>query len=731
MDPSDAPDPLPVEPLLKPLDFRLNLGARRSEPVEPLPNLDSPAIRKLTWEHVVPGRSESSPATSSASAALPLPSRVLSSLIPLEEMLREPRPASGSAPLPDPSGVEVEPIAAEAEAEAEVAVAVDDFGDLGEEIVAEVVAPELPDPAVDETPDGGMVEDQIVVEDEVVVDAVEDDEAAVDEEIAVDDVDFAADDVDDVAFDESAPRYEVNRLASVPDLIDDELPVELPPITPSGPGPVIVHAPSIYSPVLAEAYYIPPVLPAATQGPTVVKRELKAQRPNRPKPKRHLVRTFFTLVVLFGLLAGGAFAAKTYLLKQPKWSAELKPLADNVSVARGLQFKNAVTVTEVPVADYAQRLASSVVDTSADQAPTWRALGLLNGELDLDGIGRQAMNDSPAFYDPESQTIFVTEDLKVHPHLYRFAMHRALTAALLDQEFDWGWRLGSTSPAAVLAVRSTIDGDALAVANRLAADDTPEQLAPELFAFVQGHGGSIASSQYAVAIAGRAGVAMRPTMASLSADTAALAGLEQATAADDSVLDVVRADLPSAGTAPGAHGMMFWYYVLASRIDDGQAWSAAVRWTADSVATSTGPSSPCVDATVSAADPDGAAVLLGAFESWAAAAPAEAATTVVAIEGNRVAIRACDPGAGVAAQNVVKMPVAFGASGVERALVGAAVSAAGGAKVDAACLVTAARQRGMALTLAADDAPVLAVTWEPVYVAANIDLAPGCVSAPG
>ena len=120
---------------------------------------------------------------------------------------------------------------------------------------------------------------------------------------------------------------------------------------------------------------------------------------------------------------------------------------------------------------------------------------------------------------------------------------------------------------------------------------------------------------------------------------------------------------------------MFWYYVLASRIDDGQAWSAAVRWTGDSMVTSTGAASQCVDAKVAAADPDGAAVLLAAFPSWAAAAPAESATTVVPIEGNQVAIRACDPGAAVTAQLPVKVPVAFGGAGVERALVQAAVSA--------------------------------------------------------
>ena len=179
---------------------------------------------------------------------------------------------------------------------------------------------------------------------------------------------------------------------------------------------------------------------------------------------------------------------------------------------------------------------------------------------------------------------------------------------------------------------------------------------------------------------------------------------------------------------PGTQGMMFWYYVLASRIDDGQAWSAAVRWTGDSLATSMGSASQCVDAKVAAADADGAAVLLAAFQSWAATAPAESTTTVVPIEGNQVAIRACDPGATVTALLPVKMPVVFGGAAVERALVQAAASAAGTAKLDAACLVNAVRQRGTVLTSPADDSPVVALAWQSPYVAANLDLAIACLT---
>ena len=175
--------------------------------------------------------------------------------------------------------------------------------------------------------------------------------------------------------------------------------------------------------------------------------------------------------------------------------------------------------------------------------------------------------------------------------------------------------------------------------------------------------------------------------------------------------------------------MVFWYYVLASRIDDSQAWAAATRWMGDSMDTTNEVAGQCVNAKIAAADAEGAAALLTAFTSWAALAPAESTTLVTPIEGNQIGIRACDPGAAVSAQLPARAPVAFGGAGVERALVEAANSAAGEANLDAPCLVTAARLRGTALAPPSDDAPVLAVGWQPAYVAANLDLATGCVIA--
>ena len=701
-----------AEQVFSPKDFKLNLGARVTPEVEPLPNLDNPAIRQLTWEHVVPDRPASS-TPSATTVPLPPPSRVPPPLPPAPATMQPPGQVEAPLLIDEPHDIELE---------------------VFEDSVDEELAVEDQLAVDDDTDDDLVVGDRALGDDTYL-------DADLDEDLAGDlgdlEIDDPADDVATVASPQPAvempkpvvAEVEVNRLASVPDLIDDDSPIELPPITPS--GPVVASPQSVYSPVLAETLYVPPPQRPATMGvPVTVADRKPPRRKHSRKQKRHLLRTFMTLVVLFGLLAGGAFAAKKYLLHQPTWSAELKPLADGVATQRGLQFKLSVEVTELPVAEYATRLASAAIDGTTDHAPAWRALGLLNGELDLEVIGRQALNDSPAFYDPATKTIIVSDDLKSFEHLYRFALRRSLATALLDQQFDWSSRLAVTSPAGALGLRATIDGDALAVANALAVNDAPDQLAPEFFAFVQGHGSTISPSQYAATITGRPGVTMRPTMASLANDPVGLAALEQATPSNDAVLDAARL-APAIESPPGTQGMMFWYYVLASRIDDGQAWAAVARWTGDSLANSTAAPSPCVDGTFSAADADGAAVVLAAFQTWAATAPVESTTTVTPADGTQIAIHACDPGAVLTAALPARVPVVFGGAGVERALVQSAVSAAPHGTVDAVCMVVAARARGVVFASPADDAPVLAVDWQPPYITANADLAASCLRPGG
>src|SRR4249920_3811857 len=168
--PDDEPEATAAEPVFKPRDFRLNLEARLAEPAEPLTDLDSPAIRTLTWEHVVPDRPASSAPSAATIVPLPPPSRVVPPAPPRPAKPLEPPPAD-AIPVP--------------EVEQEVGELVDDDDVAGTDDKRD-------DPQID--PD-------------------------VDEVVAAEPV---------------VP--EVNRLALVPDLVDDDDSlIELPPITPSGP----------------------------------------------------------------------------------------------------------------------------------------------------------------------------------------------------------------------------------------------------------------------------------------------------------------------------------------------------------------------------------------------------------------------------------------------------------------------------------------------------------------
>ncbi|MEY2446511.1 MAG: hypothetical protein QOE00_3091 [Ilumatobacteraceae bacterium] len=698
-----------VDADVAPLEFRLNLKARLAEPSEPLTTREHPLIRKLKWEHVV-------------SDLPPEPSPIGATPVPLPPPPAPP-PPTPSATFQPPISSPVAVTAAETPAPAPVAPPAPGIDTTPSEVAPPVVEPEV-------------IVAPVVVDEPAAdhADALVDD--WLDEEIP--DEDMPADIPDEAVPGPTppipaAPPYgEINRLSSVPDLILDDSPVDLPPITTSG-GPIPVqHNPALFVPVLPETMFVAAARPITANVAALIAESAPSSSYSRRKPKRHPFRKLFTFLVLLGMLGGGAYFARKYLVKKdsgPAFSAELDPLATDVATARGLQFKTAVEVQALAPDVYAARLAGSVLPDQPGRAEAWRALGLLNGELDAAAIGGQAMNDSPAFYDPVTKTIVVSNDLEAYEHLYRFAMHRALTAALLDQQFDWSTRVTTATPAVALGLRATIDGDALAVANSLAAADAPDQLAPEMFSFVQGHASATSPSQYAAAITGRAGVAMRPTIVAMSRALDALSVLEQVTPASDAMLDAARPATAAAGVPADSQGMMFWYYVLASRIDDTQAWSAVTHWSSDSVSRSVDGGGECVDATVAAGDADGAAAMLTAFQSWAAGSTPESATTVAAADANQVAIHACDPGAAITATLPTKVPVVFGGAGVERALVQAAFSAAAGTKVDAGCLITAARQRGTLLTSPADDAPVLAVNWQPAYVTASLDLAAGCVSA--
>ena len=475
---------------------------------------------------------------------------------------------------------------------------------------------------------------------------------------------------------------DLNRLAFIPDREDEPGPIEVPVITPAEPTLVSVppeveapveppvEAPVVAHPVAAPAPVAAPVPPAPAMAVPVLQQGevyqpkqsatpirhayadlLTAAAPAAPprRKKRRLFRKLFSFLIFLGMVGGGLFAVKYYVLDRVKWTPEIEPLAKEVEAATGYSFDHDIKVLPLPSDDYALRIANDVVgitgDTQARTASVWRAMGVASGVLDRRSIGLAAMAESPVFFDPVDDTIYEVSGLQ--PELRTFALHRALTMALLDQTFDWSRRLADASPSVQRGSRGLYDAEALNVATSLLAPDQRAAVNAQLFGMYGQYSIPASPAPFATAVAARPGLALQPYLASLSQkelDTL----LHTPSITDGQMLDLRRLVTPGApeGTA-SSEGMLFWYHALAARLDDDLAWRTALTWMGDDIVVDSQSGAACVDATfvVAAASAD---ATKAAFDAWAGAAPAASMTTVSRLQGvsgpAQLRIHACDPG---------------------------------------------------------------------------------------
>ena len=450
----------------------------------------------------------------------------------------------------------------------------------------------------------------------------------------------------------SAVEAELNRLAYLPDREDEPGPVRVPPIARTEQPPAPAPAP-VPAPALSQHEMYSPRQPVPVVHARSIFSELAASAYVPPrKRKRGLVRRILTFVVLLGMIGGGLFAARYYLL-DPQWKGEMKAVAESVEGARGLQFDHAVTVTSLPVDEYAVELATvslglGLGDGSLEAAAgEWRALGLLTGEIDLRAIGLAALPDSPAFYDPSSETIFVADE--VPAELARFGLHRALTLALLDQEYGWGDRVAGASGSVAHGTRALYDADALATAVGMTSDAARSEIMMQIFGVYATLEIPLSPSPYATAATGRLGLALQPFVEATPAAERDVF-LADALITDGQVLDLRRfVSGAEEMTAATSRGMLFWYHVLASRLDANTAWVTALAWQGDVVSTVAGINGVCVVANI-IVDPAAIDATTRAFQQWAANGPAGAQASITAAtvgDAAQLTVNSCDPGAAV------------------------------------------------------------------------------------
>ncbi|MFZ9629301.1 MAG: hypothetical protein ACO3C1_08105 [Ilumatobacteraceae bacterium] len=471
-------------------------------------------------------------------------------------------------------------------------------------------------------------------------------------------------------------------------LIVEATPTTPLPTTTSGPVPAVspTGAPSLppsnVDPVRPQS--APPPAPAESSPATaavgaaaVSARRSYADlvgtaRPAAPRRrKRRVFRRLFSMALVLGLIGGGLVAARHYLI-DPQWADDIAPLAAEVAEARSLEFTATVPVIEQTPTVYSIMLADSVLGLSEavidDTAGEWRAMGLLNGVIDSAAIGRTAIPDQPAFYDPTTASIQVVNGLP--PELRAFALQRALTMALLDQHYAWSVAISGQSVAVSTGTRMLYEADALATALSLVTESERQAIGTEMTEQFTRLEVPSSPSPYATTLLSRLGVAMWPWFRELpEGDRTSL--VMGARLADASLLDLRRfvVAAPAAGAAPvttlagrpvsatepvpaGTRGMLYWYHVLASRVDPDLAWRAALSWQADELTAERTAGRVCVSA-VFETDVAGGEFARMAFEQWSATSPSPATVLVTdravdpstgAPTGLQIAVDVCDPG---------------------------------------------------------------------------------------
>jgi hypothetical protein len=357
-----------------------------------------------------------------------------------------------------------------------------------------------------------------------------------------------------------------------------------------------------------------------------------------------------------------------------EWDPQVEDLAAFVEDTWGRSFDHPVAVNMLGPDEYRERATQgespedAALSEAGDQAAAGRALGLLEGDLDLFETGDAMVSEgTAAFYDPMADEIVVngtsidvgTRVTLVHEltHALQAQVLAAAGAELTDDD----------STDAADAYRSLFEGDATVVEQAYAAqlsDAEYEELVsgstaasdsstaaldeaavPGAFqaSFALPYGLGAPWVDVLLARGGPAGV--EDALVDPPTSTASIVDLQRSP--DEEPVEVAAPDPEGEVLDTDRFGPMSWIVPLAEFTDGPTAFEAVRSWTGDSVVTSRGADDRvCVDAAVEHRDDAGAARFEAASRTWFGQLPAEAGATV-ARDGALVRLHSCDPGAEV------------------------------------------------------------------------------------
>lgn len=204
-------------------------------------------------------------------------------------------------------------------------------------------------------------------------------------------------------------------------------------------------------------------------GPPLWEPPLTNERRRRP-----VVRSILTLVVVVAVV-GGAIGAIVLWSRDDgpghpdEWDPRVVELVAFVERERGLDFRHPVETTFLADDEFVEGLGAVIDEPSeeerkrlADDTALWRAIGLVEGDLDLvEAITQLHSETTLAFYDIETKRIVVRgADLDVST---RVTVVHELTHALQDQHFDLKEKMNDHDS---FAFTGLMEGDATVIEER-------------------------------------------------------------------------------------------------------------------------------------------------------------------------------------------------------------------------------------------------------------------------
>ena len=432
-----------------------------------------------------------------------------------------------------------------------------------------------------------------------------------------------------------------------------------------------------------------PVIPTADPTP---------QAGPRPRSGRLALALLTAVAVVAASAAVGVATAPDRIRSPTAWDPRVRDLVAFVESARGLSFKRPVPVYFLSPAEYRRASAGGdpATPTASDrrdakrEAGQLRALGLVEGDVDLIGAGREVADSGTlAFYSPDEKVVNV-RGTKMSVSL-RVTLAHELTHALQDQNLNL--RLDGLTSEQYTAARAVIEGDAVATEDAYvaqlghddqqaydkestqASSDSKSELdqadVPDVMSTLFGL--PYALGRWFVGVIDARSGSDSPDLSRIDPVFARMPRTTAEVFNPLTYLDHVRVATVTAPPVVGPAGVSsarfhgtefsgtdrdgevlgagFLFVMLSERIDAATAMQVVDGWRGDAYRAAEGRSRDgkpvvCVSARIRQKDDSSGASLRAALEDWATALPSEAGASVAG-SGKDATFRTCDPGVGV------------------------------------------------------------------------------------